>query len=187
MPFIKTDIPDLLIFEPKVFEDSRGYFFESYNKNVCNSEGVHIDFVQDNQAKSSYGVIRGLHYQLDPYAQTKFIRVLSGAILDVVVDLRKGSPTFGRSLSIELSAENRLQLLVPQGFAHGYAVVSPTSEVLYKCDQFYNKEAEGGIAWNDPTLAIDWTIPESQQIISEKDLHHPSFENCLNNFVYRPL
>ena len=184
MPFIKTDFPDLLIFEPKVFEDSRGYFFESYNQNICRSEGVHIDFVQDNQAQSSYGVIRGLHYQLDPYAQTKFIRVLSGAILDVVVDLRKGSPGFGKSYSIELSAANKLQLFVPQGFAHGYSVLTATSEVLYKCDQFYNKESEGGIAYNDPTLAIDWKIPAEKQVISEKDLHHPSFENCNNNFVF---
>jgi dTDP-4-dehydrorhamnose 3,5-epimerase len=184
MPFIKTDFPGLLIFEPKVFEDSRGYFFESYNQNVCRSEGVHIDFVQDNQAQSSYGVIRGLHYQLDPHAQTKFIRVLSGAILDVVVDLRTGSPTFGKSYSIELSATNKLQLLVPHGFAHGYSVLSATSEVFYKCDQFYNKEAEAGIAYNDPSLAIDWKIPEEKQIISEKDLHHPLFENCNNNFVY---
>lgn len=187
MPFIKTDFPDLLIFEPKLFEDSRGYFFESYNQNICRSEGVHIDFVQDNQAQSSYGVIRGLHYQLDPYAQTKFIRVLSGAILDVVVDLRQGSPCYGKSYSIELSAANKLQLLVPQGFAHGYSVLTATCEVFYKCDQFYNKESEGGIAYNDPMLAIDWKIPVAKQIISEKDLHHPSFENCLNNFVYAEL
>ena len=184
MPFIKTDLPDLLIYEPRVFEDSRGYFFESYNQSICKSEGVHIDFVQDNQAKSTYGVIRGLHYQLDPFAQTKFIRVLSGTILDVVVDLRKGSPTYGRSFSIELSGENKLQLLVPQGFAHGYSVLSETCEVFYKCDQFYNKAAEGGIAFNDPTLAIDWKIPADQQLISDKDLHHPSFEFCNNNFIY---
>ena len=187
MPFIKTDFPGLLIFEPKVFEDSRGYFFESYNENICMAEGVHVKFVQDNQAKSSYGVIRGLHYQLAPYAQTKFIRVLSGEILDVVVDMRIGSPSFGKSYTIELSAINKLQLLVPQGFAHGYSVLSPTSEVFYKCDTFYNKEAEGGIQYNDPALEIDWKIPAEKQLVSEKDTHHPSFENCNNNFVFTAL
>src|ERR1043166_2021451 len=131
MLFQKTFIPDLLIFEPKVFEDSRGYFFEAYNEQTFFKEGVEIKFVQDNQAKSSYGVIRGLHYQLSPYAQTKLIRVLSGAIIDAVVDIRKGSPAYGKSFVIELSAENKKQLLVPKGFAHGYAVISETAEVLY--------------------------------------------------------
>lgn len=187
MPFIKTDFPGLLIFEPKVFEDSRGYFFESYNENICREQGIDIKFVQDNQAQSSYGVVRGLHYQLAPYAQTKFIRVLSGKILDVVVDMRKGSPTFGESYTIELSAHNKLQLLVPQGFAHGYSVLSATSEVFYKCDTFYNKEAEGGIQYNDPALNIDWQIPADKQVISDKDLLHPSFENCKNNFVFTTL
>lgn len=186
MPFIKTELPGLLIFEPKVFEDSRGYFFESYNENTCKENDVQIRFVQDNQARSSYGVIRGLHYQLDPHAQTKFIRVLSGAILDVVVDLRKASPTFGKTYSLELSAENKLQLLVPQGFAHGYSVLSDTCEVFYKCDTFYNKEAEGGVLFNDPALNIDWKIPQDKQIISDKDLVHPTFEDCKNNFVFKP-
>jgi dTDP-4-dehydrorhamnose 3,5-epimerase len=184
MPFHKTDFPDLLIFEPKVFEDSRGYFFESYNQNTCSDAGVVINFVQDNQAKSSYGVIRGLHYQIAPYAQTKFIRVLSGNILDVVVDLRKGSPTFGKSFSIELSAENKLQLLVPKGFAHGYSVLSPTAEVFYKCDEFYNKSTEAGLLYNDSVLNIDWKIEAGKEIISEKDLIQPTFENCKNNFDY---
>ncbi|MEO6404349.1 MAG: dTDP-4-dehydrorhamnose 3,5-epimerase [Ferruginibacter sp.] len=186
MPFIKTDFPGLLIFEPKVFEDSRGYFFESYNKSICEQEGVHIEFVQDNQAQSSFGVIRGLHYQLAPYAQSKFIRVLSGTILDVVVDLRKGSPSFGKTYSLELSAENKKQLLVPKGFAHGYSVLSDKAEVFYKCDTFYNKEAEAGIMFNDASLAIDWKIKEDKKVISEKDTLHPSFENCRNNFVYQP-
>lgn len=185
MPFIKTEFPGLLIFEPNVFRDSRGYFLESYNAKTCLAEGVDITFVQDNQAKSSYGVIRGLHYQLDPYAQTKFIRVLSGSILDVVVDLRKGSPTFGRSYSLELSADNNRQLLVPQGFAHGYSVLSESAEVFYKCDEFYNKDAEAGIQFNDPALGIDWQIPEDKQIISEKDLHHPNFVDCKNNFEFK--
>ncbi len=184
MPFIKTDFPGLLIFEPKVFSDSRGYFFESYNENTCTTEGVNIKFVQDNQASSEYGVIRGLHYQLSPFAQTKFIRVLSGKILDVVVDLRHGSPSFGRVFTHELSAENHLQLLVPKGFAHGYSVLSETAEVFYKCDEFYSKENEAGLLFNDPALNIDWKIPSGKEIISEKDNVQPTFENCKNNFEY---
>jgi dTDP-4-dehydrorhamnose 3,5-epimerase len=184
MPFIKTDIPDLLIFEPKVFADSRGYFFESYNENTCKAEGVDINFVQDNQASSQCGVIRGLHYQLAPFAQTKFIRVHWGKILDVVVDLRKGSPSFGKVFSIELSAENHLQLLVPKGFAHGYSVLSESAEVFYKCDEFYSKENEAGLSFNDPTLNIDWKIEAGKEIISEKDMVQPTLENCKNNFEF---
>jgi dTDP-4-dehydrorhamnose 3,5-epimerase len=185
MPFIKTYIPDLLVYEPKVFEDSRGYFFESYNEQTFLSEGIHIKFVQDNQAKSSYGVLRGLHYQLDPHAQTKLVRALSGTILDVAVDIRKGSPTYGKVFTVELSAENKKQLLVPQGFAHGYSVLSETAEVMYKCNSFYNKQAEGGILYNDATLNIDWQIPLDKAIVSEKDIHLPSFKNCVNIFVYQ--
>jgi dTDP-4-dehydrorhamnose 3,5-epimerase len=185
MPFIKTEFLDLLIFEPTVFEDDRGYFYESYNANTCSAGGVDIKFVQDNQAKSSYGVIRGLHYQLAPYAQTKFIRVLHGSILDVVVDLRKGSPMFGKSFSIELTGQNKKQLLVPQGFAHGYSVLSPTADVFYKCDAFYNKEAEAGLLYNDASLNIDWQIEEGEEIISPKDLIQPTFENCKNNFEFK--
>jgi dTDP-4-dehydrorhamnose 3,5-epimerase len=184
MPFLTTDFPGLMIFEPKVFEDSRGYFFESFNEQTCKANGIDIKFVQDNQAKSSFGVIRGLHYQLAPYSQTKFIRVLTGSIIDAVVDLRKGSPTFGKSFSIELNANNHLQLLVPKGFAHGYSVISETAEVFYKCDAFYHKEAEAGIMFNDPALNIDWKIPTDQQIISEKDQIHPSLANCVNNFEF---
>ncbi|MBS1732207.1 MAG: dTDP-4-dehydrorhamnose 3,5-epimerase [Bacteroidetes bacterium] len=184
MPFIQTGFPGLLIFEPVMFRDSRGYFLESYNERTCQAEGVNIRFVQDNQAQSSYGVIRGLHYQLEPHAQTKFIRVLSGVILDVVLDIRVGSPTYGKTFSLELSAENNKQLLVPHGFAHGYSVLSEKAEVFYKCDQFYNKDAEAGIQFNDPALDIDWKIPVDKRIISEKDLHHPGFANCKNNFVF---
>jgi dTDP-4-dehydrorhamnose 3,5-epimerase len=184
MPFHKTFIPDLLIFEPKVFEDARGYFFESYNKNTCLADAVEMNFIQDNQARSTYGVIRGLHYQLAPHAQTKFIRALHGTILDAVVDMRIGSPTFGKSFAIELSAENKLQLLVPKGFAHGYSVLSPTAEVFYKCDSFYNKEAEGGLLYNDPSLGIDWKIEAGKELVSDKDILLPTFENCENNFVY---
>ena len=184
MPFSKTDFPGLLIFEPKIWGDDRGYFFESYNQKIFSAEGVEINFVQDNQASSVYGVIRGLHYQMDPFAQTKLIRVLSGSILDVVVDIRKNSPTYGKVYTIELSADNKKQLLVPKGFAHGYSVTSGTAEVFYKCDAFYNKESEGGIAWNDPALNIDWKIPAGKAIISEKDLRHPGLNACQNNFVY---
>lgn len=185
MPFTETNFPGLLVYEPRVFEDSRGYFFESYNANVFSAEGVNIKFVQDNQAKSAYGVLRGLHYQLDPYAQTKLIRVLTGRILDVVVDIRQGSPAFGKVFTIELSAENKKQLLVPKGFAHGYSVLSETAEVFYKCDAFYNKENEGGILYSDPALHIDWKIPEEKAIVSEKDLVYPGIHGCKNNFVFK--
>ncbi len=184
MPFQKTNIPDLLIFEPTVFEDSRGYFFEAYNEQTFQQEGVAIKFVQDNQSKSSYGVIRGLHYQLAPYAQSKLIRVLEGSILDVAVDIRKGSPTFGQHLAIELSAENKKQLLIPAGFAHGFSVVSQTAIVLYKCDQFYHKESEGGIRYDDPSLAIDWKVDTANAVVSGKDLHLPLFADCTSNFEY---
>jgi dTDP-4-dehydrorhamnose 3,5-epimerase len=184
MPFIQTPIRDLLIFEPRVFEDSRGYFFESYNLQTYRAEGVDINFVQDNQSSSQYGVIRGLHYQMNPYAQAKLIRVLVGKILDVAVDIRKGSPTFGKSFSIELSADNKKQLLVPHGFAHGFSVLSNHAEVLYKCDAFYNKESEGGILYNDPSINIDWKIPSGKEIVSEKDIKLPLFAECKNNFEY---
>lgn len=186
MPFTKTHIPNLLIYEPRVFEDARGYFFESYNANTFSADGVDIKFVQDNQARSCYGVIRGLHYQLAPYAQTKLVRVLSGAIIDVAVDIRKGSPTFGQSFAIELSAENKKQLLVPKGFAHGYSVISETAEVMYKCDEFYNKQSEGGIIYNDLKLKIDWKIPAAKALISEKDVILPGIDDCVNNFEYDP-
>ncbi|MEO6547559.1 MAG: dTDP-4-dehydrorhamnose 3,5-epimerase [Ferruginibacter sp.] len=184
MPIITTEFRDLLIFEPVVFEDSRGYFFESYNAKVFSSSGIEIKFVQDNQARSTYGVIRGLHYQLSPFAQTKLIRVLSGSILDVAVDLRVGSPTYGRSYSLELTAENKKQLLVPKGFAHGYSVLSETAEVMYKCDEFYNKQSEGGLLYNDPALMIDWLIPADKAIVADKDLVHPILKNCTNNYIY---
>ncbi|MDB5222475.1 MAG: rfbC [Chitinophagaceae bacterium] len=184
MPFIKTEFPGLLIFEPKIWEDERGYFFESYNQKVFSTEGIEINFIQDNQASSQFGVIRGLHYQLNPYAQTKLIRVLSGSILDVVVDIRKNSPTYGKAYTIELSAENKKQLLVPKGFAHGYSVISNTAEVFYKCDEFYNKESEGGIAYNDINLNIDWGVDKNKAIVSEKDTVYPDLLGCKNNFIY---
>lgn len=185
MPFKQTPIRGLLIFEPKVFGDNRGYFFESFNLKAFREQGIDVDFVQDNQSSSQYGVIRGLHYQLNPYAQTKLIRVLAGKILDLVVDIRKGSPTFGKVFSIELSAENKKQLFIPRGFAHGFSVLSEYAEVFYKCDEFYNKELEGGILYNDPSLNIDWKIPDGKQVISEKDMQLPFFAECKNNFEYQ--
>ncbi|MEO6584646.1 MAG: dTDP-4-dehydrorhamnose 3,5-epimerase [Ferruginibacter sp.] len=185
MPFIKTGFEGLHIYEPNVFEDNRGYFFESYNEQAFIKEGIHTKFVQDNQARSDYGVIRGLHYQLNPYAQTKLIRVLSGSIWDVVVDIRKGSSTYGQNYSIELSAKNKKQFFIPAGFAHGYSVISETAEVFYKCDQFWNKEAEGGVLYKDPALDIDWKIPENKQIVSEKDTLYPVLSNISHNFIYK--
>lgn len=184
MPFTITDFPDLLVFEPNVFGDDRGYFFESYNENTFQKNGIQIKFVQDNQSHSDYGVVRGLHYQLSPYAQTKLVRSLKGNILDVVVDIRKGSPTFGKSYSIELSDENKKQLLVPKGFAHGFVVLSKTADVMYKCDNFYNKESEAGIIYNDAILNIDWKVPVKTIICSPKDMQLPSFENAINNFQF---
>jgi len=185
MPFIETDIPGLLIFEPKVFEDSRGHFFESYNEKIFKEKGVHMNWVQDNQSCSSYGVIRGLHYQLPPYAQTKLIRVLKGKILDVAVDIRKGSPTFGKSFCKVLSAKNKRQLFIPKGFAHGFSVLSEKAEVLYKCDGYYNKDSEAGIIYNDAELNIDWRIPGDSAIISEKDQQLPTFAQCENTFLFQ--
>lgn len=184
MPFTTTEFPGLIIIEPRVFQDNRGYFFESYNQKLFSENGIEINFIQDNQASSSFGVIRGLHFQMDPFAQTKLIRVLSGRIIDSVVDIRKNSPTYGKSFSIELSAENKKQLLVPKGFAHGYSVISETAEVFYKCDEFYHKESEGGIAWNDPALQIDWQVPYGKSMVSEKDENLPTLENCQHNFVF---
>ncbi|MCO5236566.1 MAG: dTDP-4-dehydrorhamnose 3,5-epimerase [Chitinophagaceae bacterium] len=184
MPFIKTDFPGLLIFQPVVYEDARGYFFESYNQRLFADEGLHYHWIQDNQSCSHYGVIRGLHYQNPPKAQTKLVRTLEGRILDVAVDIRKGSPTFGQVFSIELTAENKLQVLIPAGFAHGFSVLSTHATILYKCDNLYSKEAEGSIAYNDPALQIDWKIPAEKIILSDKDRSHPSFKDCTNHFEF---
>src|SRR5688572_2762699 len=184
MSFHTTEIQGLIIIEPQLFGDSRGYFFEAYNQQVFKGAGIDFHFVQDNQSSSGYGVIRGLHYQLSPYAQTKLIRVLEGTILDVAVDIRKGSPTFGKIFAIELSAENKKQLFIPAGFAHGFSVLSNKAEILYKCDNFYNKESEGGILYNDPALAIDWQIHAGKEIVSDKDKALPTLANCRNNFVF---
>jgi dTDP-4-dehydrorhamnose 3,5-epimerase len=184
MPVIKTGFPDLLIIEPVVFGDDRGYFFESYNEKTFSKENITIRFIQDNQARSVYGVVRGLHFQENPHAQTKLIRVLEGVICDVVVDLRKNSPSFGQVFTIELSAENKKQLLVPKGFAHGYSVLSEIAEVFYKCDEFYHKECEGSVLFSDPYLNIDWRIPTEKMILSSKDLASPPFHISKHNFLF---
>ena len=176
MPFYPTALPGLFIFEPSVYRDERGYFFESYNKKLFQANQISCEFVQDNQSFSCYGVIRGLHFQREPQAQSKLVRVLQGKILDVVVDLRTGSPAFGKSFSVELSSENKKQIFIPKGFAHGFSVLSDTTEISYKCDQFYNKQSEGGIRYNDPQLKIDWQIPQGKALISEKDALLPEFD-----------
>lgn len=169
MKFIETNIEGVIIVEPRVFADDRGYFFESYNESSFQAAGIPNRFIQDNQSKSSYGVIRGLHCQNNEFAQAKLVRVLHGKILDVAVDIREGSPTFGKHVSCELSDENQRQLFLPRGFLHGFSVLSPTAIVAYKCDNIYNKEAECGVRYDDSDLAIDWQIASSDAIISQKD------------------
>ncbi|GAF04064.1 dTDP-4-dehydrorhamnose 3,5-epimerase [Saccharicrinis fermentans] len=182
MEVIQTEIQDLLIIKPKKFNDARGFFLESYNKERFLSKGMNYDFVQDNFSSSQYGVIRGLHYQLAPYSQAKMVQAIKGKIIDVVVDLRKESPSFGKSFSIELSEENGLQLMIPRGFAHGFSVLSQEVLFSYKCDNLYNKDAERGIRFNDPFLGIDWRVPESDAIVSDKDQNHPLFKDAAYNF-----
>lgn len=183
MNVIKTDIEGLLILEPRILNDERGYFFESYNARTFEAAtGISINFVQDNQARSTKNVLRGLHYQNNPVAQTKLIRALEGAIWDVVVDIRRDSKTYGKWFGIELSAENKRQLFIPQGFAHGYSVLTDTAEVFYKCDDFYNKESEGGVYYADPAVGIDWKINIKDAIVSEKDQKQPMLKDATNNF-----
>jgi len=184
MPFTVTSFPGVIIFDPAVFPDDRGFFFESYNQRLFHANQITNVFVQDNQSFSAYGVIRGLHYQREPHAQSKLVRVLQGTILDVVVDMRTGSPSFGKSFGIELSAENKKQIFIPAGFAHGFSVLSETAEISYKCDQFYNKQSEAGIRYNDPYLNIDWKIPRDQELISAKDLLLPVFNSSVKDFIY---
>jgi dTDP-4-dehydrorhamnose 3,5-epimerase len=180
MTVTETHLQGCFIIEPKVFEDQRGYFFETFNQNRFNELiGDEVNFVQDNESASTKGVLRGLHYQTGTHAQAKLVRVIEGVVLDVVVDLRKDSKTYGEQFSIELSASNKKQLFVPRGFAHGFMVLSDTATFSYKCDNYYNKASEGGIIYNDKHLNIDWQLPESQFIISEKDLELPTFENSI--------
>lgn len=169
MEVIKTEIDGVVIIEPRIFKDDRGYFYESFSQREFEEKVCRTTFVQDNQSKSSYGVLRGLHFQKPPYCQSKLVRCIKGAVLDVAVDIRKGSPTFGKYVAVELTEDNHRQFFVPRGFAHGFAVLSEEAVFQYKCDNFYNKESEGSVAWNDPQLGIDWRIPAEKVLLSEKD------------------
>ena len=184
MEIIETSIPGVVLIEPKVFGDSRGYFFESYSKRDFDRMVRPVTFVQDNESMSSYGVVRGLHYQKGAFSQSKLVRVIEGKVLDVAVDIRKGSPTFGQHVSIVLSAENHRQLFIPRGFAHGFAVLSEKAVFQYKCDNLYAPSSEGTIAWNDPSLGIDWMIPSEDVILSEKDKRHPLLKDAEGLFDY---
>lgn len=169
MEVIKTDIEGVVIIEPRIFRDERGYFYESFSQREFEEKVCRTTFVQDNQSKSSYGVLRGLHFQKPPYAQSKLVRCIKGTVLDVAVDIRKGSPTFGKYIAVELSEDNHRQFFIPRGFAHGFAVLSDEAVFQYKCDNFYNKESEGAVAWDDPELCIDWKVPADKVLLSEKD------------------
>lgn len=184
MHIISTDIPGVIILEPRVFGDSRGYFFESFSDREFREKVCDTTFVQDNESKSCYGVIRGLHYQKAPYAQAKLVRVTKGKVLDVVLDIRRGSPTYGKHVAIELSEENHRMLFVPHGFAHGFAVLSQEAVFQYKCDNYYAPQYDAGIAWNDPALGIDWRISPEHIILSEKDKKLPKLAEALVDFVY---
>lgn len=179
MKVTETNLKGCFILEPRVFEDKRGYFYESYNKNIFyDATGIDCDFVQDNESFSSKGVLRGLHYQRGDHAQAKLVRVLAGSVLDVAVDIRPGSSTFGNYTAVELTSENRKQLFVPRGFAHGFVVLSDTAVFAYKCDNYYNKESEGGIIYKDASLGINWRLPDEDLIISEKDILLPTLKNA---------
>ena len=182
MNIIKTPIEGLFVIEPRVFKDERGYFMETFRETVFKEQGVSEPFVQDNESKSSKGVVRGLHYQLAPYSQAKLVRVTEGVVLDVALDLRRNSPTFGKWYSVELSAENKKQFYVPRGFAHGFSVLSETAIFSYKCDGYYQQSAERGILYNDPFLDIDWKLNEVEMIVSDKDLSSPHFNDAEFNF-----
>ena len=181
MKVIRTKIEGVVIIEPQVFFDERGYFFESFSQQRFNEQVVPITFVQDNESKSSYGVLRGLHFQKPPFAQSKLVRVVKGKVLDVAVDLRKGSPTFGQYESVVLSEENKRQFFIPQGFAHGFAVLSEEAIFQYKCDNYYAPQSEGSVRWNDPTIAIDWQLPEKDIILSAKDEKAPLLSQLIGN------
>ncbi len=178
MNIIKTAISGVIIIEPRIFVDDRGYFFESFSERNFNTQVKETRFVQDNESKSSYGVLRGLHFQKPPFAQSKLVRVIKGAVLDVAVDIRKGSPTFGQHIAVELTEDNHKQFFIPRGFAHGFSVLTPEVIFQYKCDNFYAPQHEGAIAWNDPDLNIDWRIPSEKVILSEKDKHHPRLKDA---------
>lgn len=181
---IETVIPGVVIIEPKIFGDSRGYFYESYSQRDFEEKVGVVNFVQDNQSFSHYGVLRGLHFQIPPYTQSKLVRVIQGKVVDVAVDIRKGSPTYGKHVAVELTGENHRQFFIPKGFAHGFVVLSETALFQYKCDEFYHPEAEGAIAWDDPNLAIEWPVKAVDIELSEKDKHHPYLTNFESPFVY---
>ena len=184
MEVIKTTIEGVVIIKPRLFADERGYFFESFSERDFNAQIRSIKFVQDNESKSSYGVLRGLHFQKPPYTQSKLVRVIKGAVLDVAVDIRKGSPTFGQHVAVELTEDNHFQLFIPRGFAHGFSVLTPEALFQYKCDNFYCPQSEGAIAWDDPDLNIDWHIPADKVILSEKDKCHAPLKETTDLFDY---
>ena len=179
MEVIQTAIEGVVIIEPRLFNDDRGYFFESFSQRDFEKQVRTVRFVQDNESKSSYGVLRGLHFQKPPFAQSKLVRVIRGAVLDVAVDIRKGSPTFGRHVAVELTEDNHRQFFIPRGFAHGFSVLTPEVVFQYKCDNFYAPQSEGALAWDDPDLGIDWRIPADRVILSEKDKHHPRLKEVV--------
>lgn len=178
MEIIKTSIDGVVIIQPRLFKDERGYFFESFSQREFDEKVRLVRFVQDNESKSSYGVLRGLHFQKPPFAQSKLVRVIKGAVLDVAVDIRKGSPTFGQHVAVELTEENHLQFFIPRGFAHGFSVLSDEVIFQYKCDNFYAPQNEGALAWDDPDLGIDWKIPAERVVLSEKDKMHPRLKDA---------
>ena len=182
MEIIKTNIEGVIIIEPRIFKDDRGYFFESFSQREFEEKVCKTTFVQDNESKSSYGVLRGLHFQKPPFAQSKLVRVIKGAVLDVAVDIRKGSPTYGQYVSVELTGDNHRQFFIPRGFAHGFSVLSEEVIFQYKCDNFYSPQSEGAIAWNDPDLNIDWRIPIEEVVLSEKDSKHPKLKDLQSVF-----
>lgn len=184
MKIIETDIEGVVILEPEVYGDERGYFFEGYSRERFDREVRRVDFVQDNESKSHYGVVRGLHFQKGSYAQSKLVRVVYGRVLDVAVDIRRGSPTFGRYCAVELSGENHRQIFIPRGFAHGFSVLSPEAVLQYKCDNYYAPHAEGGVAWNDPVIGIDWRVNPADVELSAKDLKHSFLADCDDLFDY---
>lgn len=184
MNIITTEIPDVVIIEPRVFGDSRGYFFESFSEREFKEKVADVNFVQDNESRSCHGVVRGLHFQKPPHAQAKLVRVVKGRVLDVAVDIRKGSPTYGRHVEVELSEDNHRMVFIPKGFAHGFAVLSEDAVFQYRCDDYYAPETEGAIAWNDLDLDIDWRLPAEKVILSAKDTSHPSFKDADIPFEY---
>lgn len=185
MNVIETGIDGLVIIEPRIFRDPRGYFFESFSQREFSEKVSPVDFVQDNESRSSYGVLRGLHFQKPPFAQAKLVRVIKGRVLDVAVDLRTGSPTYGRYEAVELSEDNHRQFFIPRGFAHGFCVLSDEAVFQYKCDNYYAPQSEGAVIWNDPDLAIDWMIPAEDVILSDKDRKHPYLRDLGDVFTYK--